>query len=229
MKAADMKQGKTEVIMKKRLNLLCVLIFVVIVCDLLSMSNTFVTGFSAGMKHGLENRPVAETNPANYCYISLLPVEMTGSNAVTVAGEGVSKKQEAWPTQLIVPMKDGLGPGAAAFKLLYTLLYGMAGVAALVAFILFVRNVNRNAIFTRKNITLLRMVGWCLVATGVIATADGCYDTYLARQSLSLTGYVADYGSAANVTSVIFGLFAVVVAEAFAIGLKMKEEQELTI
>lgn len=45
MKAADMKQGKTEVIMKKRLNLLCVLIFVVIVCDLLSMSNTFVTGF----------------------------------------------------------------------------------------------------------------------------------------------------------------------------------------
>lgn len=68
MKAADMKQGKTEVIMKKRLNLLCVLIFVVIVCDLLSMSNTFVTGFSAGMKHGLENRPVAETNPANYCF-----------------------------------------------------------------------------------------------------------------------------------------------------------------
>lgn len=229
MKAADMKQGKTEVIMKKRLNLLCVLIFVVIVCDLLSMSNTFVTGFSAGMKHGLENRPVAETNPANYCYISLLPVGMTGSNAVTVAGEGASKTQEAWPTQLIVPMKDGLGPGAAAFKLLYTLLYGMAGVAALVAFILFVRNVNRSNIFTRKNITLLRVVGWSLAVAGFIATVDGFYDTYLARQVFSLDGYVVDYGSAVNITNIAFGLFAVIVAEAFAIGLKMKEEQELTI
>ena len=72
-------------------------------------------------------------------------------------------------------------------------------------------------------------MGWCLVATGAIATADSCYDTYLAQQSFSLTGYVVDYGSAAYITSVIFGLFAVVVAEAFAIGLRMKEEQELTI
>ena len=227
--AADMKRGKTETVMKKRLNLFCVLIFVVIVCDLLSMSNTFVAGFTAGMKHGTERRPLTETSPANYCYISLLPVEMTGENAVTVADKGADKRYEVWPTQLIVPMKEGHGLGSVVFKMAYTLLYGLAGVAALVAFILFVRNVNRNAIFTRKNITLLRMVGWCLVATGIIATADGCYDTYLARQSLSLTGYVADYGSAANVTSVIFGLFAVVVAEAFAIGLKMKEEQELTI
>ena len=93
-----MKRGKTETVMKKRLNLFCVLIFVVIVCDLLSMSNTFVAGFTAGMKHGTERRPVTETSPANCCYISLLPVEMTRENAVTVADKGADKRYEVWPT-----------------------------------------------------------------------------------------------------------------------------------
>ena len=68
-----------------------------------------------------------------------------------------------------------------------------------------------------------------LAVAGFIATVDGFYDTYLARQVFSLDGYVVDYGSAVNITNIAFGLFAVIVAEAFAIGLKMKEEQELTI
>lgn len=215
--------------MKKRLNLLCALIFVMIVCDLLSVSNTVATGFTAGMKHGMEHRHVAETNPANYCYISLLPVEMAEDNAVTVGGKGAAEGRKAWPTQLIVPLNHRTGTGTAVFKMAYTLLYGLAGVAALVAFVLFVRNVNRSNIFTRKNIRLLRVVGWCLAAAGLIATADGFYDTYCAQQVFSLNGYVVDYGSAVNITNIVFGLFTVVVAEAFAIGLKMKEEQELTI
>ena len=218
--------------MKKRLNLFCTLIFVVIACHLASMSNTFLTGFSAGMKHGMEERSVTETTPSNFSHITLLPAEMDEATAVTITDKATFRQLTAWPTQLIVPLDDSLGVGTAVFRLLYTLLYGATAVAALAAFILFVRNVNRNAIFTRRNITLLRVVGWCLVATGAIATADGCYDTYLAQRSFSLTGYVVDYGSAAYITyitSVIFGLFAVVVAEAFAIGLRMKEEQELTI
>lgn len=227
--AANRRRDKTGTSMKKKLNLFCTLIFVVIACHLLSMSNTFFTGFSAGMKHGMEERSVTETTPSNFSHITLLPAVMDETTAVTVTDKATSRQLTAWPTQLIVPLNESLGPGAAVFRLLYTLLYGAAAVAALVAFILFVRNVNRNAIFTRRNITLLRVVGWCLVATGAIATADGCYDTYLAQRSFSLTGYVVDYGSAAYITSVIFGLFAVVVAEAFAIGLRMKEEQELTI
>lgn len=91
------------------------------------------------------------------------------------------------------------------------------------------RNVNRNQIFIHKNIKLLRLTGWCLVAAGAIVTADGCYDAYQAQQVFSLSEYVVDYKSAADFTSILFGLFSLVIAEAFAIGLKMREEQELTI
>ncbi len=215
--------------MKKKLNLFCALIFVAIVCDILAMSNVAVTGFSAGMKHGMEKRAVNETTPSNYSYISLLPAEIDESNAVTITSKDGTESHEAWPTQLIVPMNERVGTGAAMFKLLYTLAFGLANIAALAAFIIFVRNINKSKIFIHRNITLLRVMGWCLLATGVIDTADACYDTYLATQAFNLAGYVVDYSSAANITSIIFGLFSLVMAEAFAIGLKMKEEQELTI
>ncbi len=215
--------------MKKKLNLFCALIFVAIVCDLLAMSNAAVTGFSAGMKQGMEKRAIHETSLSNYCNISLLPVEINEANAVTMTGNSSGESREAWPTQLIVPMKEHVSPFVAMFKLLYTLALAVVGVAALVAFIIFVRNINKSIIFSRRNISLLRVMGWCLVAAGAIASADGCYDTYIAQQVFSLEGYVVDYSSAVNITSIIFGLFSLVMAEAFAIGLKMKEEQELTI
>lgn len=215
--------------MKKKLNLFCALIFIAIVCDLLAMSNVAVTGFTAGMKHGLERRAINETTPSNYCYVSLLPAEINDDNSVTITGKDAAVSMEAWPTQLIVSMGGRIGVGTAMFKLLYTLAFGLAGVAALVAFVFFVRNINKSKIFIHRNITLLRIVGWCLVVAGVIDTADGCYDTFLATQTFNLVGYVVDYSSAANITGIIFGLFSLVMAEAFAIGLKMKEEQELTI
>ncbi len=215
--------------MKKKLNLFCVLIFVVIACDLLSMSNVFITGFKSGMRHGTEKRNITETTPNKYCYVSLLPVEMSQATAQTVVDNGSGRKQRAWPTQLIVPVEGKTNVFAAIFKMVYTLAFGVLALAALVAFVYFVRNVNKDNIFTHGNVNLLRVMGWCLFGAGVITTADGWYDAYMAQQTFSLSGYVVDYSSTADLTNIIFGLFSLVIAEAFAIAHKMKEEQELTI
>ena len=215
--------------MKKKLNLFCVLIFVVIACDLLSMSNVFITGFKSGMRHGTEKRNITETNPNKYCYVSLLPVEMSQATAQTVVDNGSGRKQRAWPTQLIVPVEGKTNVFAAIFKMVYTLAFGVLALAALVAFVYFVRNVNKDNIFTHGNVNLLRVMGWCLFGAGVITTADGWYDAYMAQQTFSLSGYVVDYSSTADLTNIIFGLFSLVIAEAFAIARRMKEEQELTI
>lgn len=215
--------------MKKKLNLFCVLIFVVLVCDVMSMSGSFVTGFSTGMRHGREGRPINETNVSNHSYVPLLPVEMTEANAQAIVDKETGRRWQAWPTQLVVPRAERMSTLTAVFKMAYTLVFGAAMAAALVAFTCFVRNVNKNKIFTQANIRLLRVMGWCLVAGGLITTADACYDAYTVRQSFSLTGYIVDYGEAVNLGSVIFGLFSLVIAEALAIARKMKEEQELTI
>ncbi len=215
--------------MKKKLNLFCILIFVVLACDVLMMSRVFMAGFASGMRHAEESNGRVEAMNYEYSTVSLLPTELTQANAQTLTDKVTGRRIQAWPTQMIVPKTATEGLGVTLFKLFYQLIFGALSGAALVTFILFVRNINKNRIFMPLNIRLLRVVGWCLLAAGVIATADGCYDIYEATQEFSLSGYAVDYGSAASISGIIFGLFSLVMAEAFAIGLKLKEDQELTI
>lgn len=215
--------------MKKRLNLFCILIFVVLACDVMLMSRVFIAGISGGMRHAEERRVCAEAGIYQHRALGLLPTDLTLANAQTLTDKATGRHMAAWPTQLIVPETGAGGVAVSAFKLSFSLVFGALSGAALMSFILFVRNVNKNRIFMPLNIRLLHIVGWCLVAAGVIATAYGCYDTYVAGQAFSLEGYTVDYGQATSISGIIFGLFSLVMAEAFAVGLRMKEEQELTI
>ncbi len=215
--------------MKKKLNLFCVLIFIVLVCDIASMSTEIATGFMSGYRHGVEGHDLTETGAYNVNFISVLPTDISDATAQTMVGGDTRAVQKVWPTRLIVPKGQRPGIFEAVFGLAVSLAVFVLQVAALVAFVCFVRNANRKRVFIRSNTTLLRLMGWCLVAAGVIMTAVSCYDTYLAQQSFSLSGYVVNYGDSFYWEAVIFGLFALVMAEAFALGLKMKEEQELTI
>ena len=94
-------------------------------------------------------------------------------------------------------------------------------VAALVAFISFIRfilNVNRNEVFVWENVNLLRLTGVGLLIMALIVSAD----EYFTGASL-----MEVYDNYFDI--LIFCVFNLIVAEAFAIGLKLKEEQDLTI
>jgi len=94
-------------------------------------------------------------------------------------------------------------------------------VAALVSFISFIRfilNVNRNQVFVWENVNLLRLTGVGLLVMALIVSADEYFT------GSSLTEVYDNYFDI-----LIFCVFNLIVAEAFAIGLKLKEEQDLTI
>ena len=96
-----------------------------------------------------------------------------------------------------------------------------AAVAALVSFFSFVRfilNVNHDKVFEWKNVVLLRLTGVGLLIVAIIASADEYFT------SSSLTEVYDNYFGI-----LIFSVFNLIVAETFAIGLKLKEEQDLTI
>jgi hypothetical protein len=82
----------------------------------------------------------------------------------------------------------------------------------------FILNVNHGEVFTWANVDLLRTVGWCIVVPTIIVFAimspdfDNLWDSWA-----EAIGVVAE------------GIFILIMAEAFAIGMKLKEEQELTI
>ena len=105
------------------------------------------------------------------------------------------------------------------------LLETIAGLVVVIAaffsfgcFVNFILNINRNKVFVWDNVLLLRRTGIGLFV--VILLISVC-------ELFNGKSFTAVYDNYFDV--LIFCVFNLIVAEAFAIGLKLKEEQELTI
>lgn len=104
-----------------------------------------------------------------------------------------------------------------------------AGVWALVLFIRIVVAVNRSDIFNWRNVRRLRRLGILLIVGFVCVLLPEYLSLCSLREVFSLEAYDLTLSDSVKVTNLLLGLIALIVAEIFAIGLKMKEEQDLTI
>jgi len=91
-------------------------------------------------------------------------------------------------------------------------------IRAFVSFIRFILNVNCDKVFVWDNVRLLRWTGWGILVSGLIVSF---YDMMEGFPMEKIYDNVID--------DLIFSVFSLIVAEVFAIGLKLKEEQDLTV
>lgn len=90
-----------------------------------------------------------------------------------------------------------------------------AGVMSFVYFIKFILNVNRNKVFTEKNISLLRKYGVCALLIGVC----------IIILSVSvITGNSFTDALSDGISALGEGVFALLMGEVFGVGLKLKAQ-----
>lgn len=94
----------------------------------------------------------------------------------------------------------------------------VAAVVSFVCFFRFIVNVNHNKVFEWGNVQLLRITGLGLLVFALLGSAEELLN------GISLEKVYDDFFEIP-----IFCVFNLIVAETFAIGLKLKEEQDLTI
>ena len=94
----------------------------------------------------------------------------------------------------------------------------LVGLYAISCFIRFILCVNQGEVFTWDNVSLLRIAGWCSIIVPTVLAAVMTPET---------DNLIETWGSC--ITIAAEGIFILIMAEAFAIGLKLKEEQDLTI
>ncbi|MBR1934170.1 MAG: DUF2975 domain-containing protein [Prevotella sp.] len=118
--------------------------------------------------------------------------------------------------------KDGASgvalTGGEVFAMLLTPVVLGFAIAAIICIVRFILNVNRDEVFTQKNVSLLRWFG---------------IDMIVAMASCMLMNLAANFSAGDEWTNMIEGMiggiFALIMAEAFCIGIKLQEEQNLTI
>ncbi len=109
----------------------------------------------------------------------------------------------------------------------------LAGIAMTVlvvmALISFYINVRRGKVFPKKNIRWLTWAGILMIAMSLGMDISTAIERSLAIQLLAGSNWLPHAAVSIHTTRIIFGLTIIFLAEIFAIGREMQEEQELTI
>ena len=222
--------------MKRRLNILCVIVVLVLGYSVLETGYYFAVGVKTGVEAGTERKTSAEGQKEliNMKYISLLPEHLTmaGSNDIfqdSVFNEKTGKYVPASFTSMIVSVDTKAATWEQLSFSLLNLVHVGVCLWAIVLFVRLVISINKSDIFNWKNVRRLRFLGLALV----ISFCTALLPAYLTYRSVgevfSVRGYGLDLSDMVNTTTLVLGISTLIVAEVFAIGLKMKEEQDLTI
>lgn len=100
---------------------------------------------------------------------------------------------------------------------------------AFIYFIRLIRNINRSQIFEWANVRNLKRLGIAFIVLFAVNAIFGFLNYHSILQQVKIQGYEIDWSSALQTSNLVIGLASLLVAEIFAIGLRLKEEQELTI
>lgn len=211
--------------MKKRLNLLCAFVLLTIAFSTFMSVGVLIEGIKQGYQSAMSGKPVTGYN---YQMLCTMPTDLNQTTA-TLFNAKDSTQLAMKPIVAIVNLPEGTEEEYAWATPLISFLSLGVSLYALVQFIRLVRNVNRNDIFSWRNVSFLRRVGGALLAMFACECITLWISNHAAAQVLELVGCRISYAMALNTSLLLLGFVSLLMAEIFAIGLKMKEEQELTI
>ncbi len=147
-----------------------------------------------------------------FCVLMLL---LMVAQVVTMFVMNAGDFEEGWQSGASDQTTSGW---TAIIVYLYGFVVIVAAIVSFVCFLRFILNVNQNNVLTGENVNLLRLTGVGLLIITVFALCSTLWEGENLAVALDK-----------NIGLMIFSVFNMIVAEAFAIGLKLKEEQDLTI
>lgn len=218
--------------MKRRLNILSILVFIVLGLSLYTTGYQFGTGMKAGMtlvEKQYEELDMHEDSMfvGNFRIVNIVPtVALLKPDTVINAQTG--EKVPAMYKQMAVRVGKDVNYSYLIISSSCSLLNIVLTISALVIFIQLILSINKSRIFEWKNVRRLRWLGSLLIVSFICCLIPKTVNYWGLKEIFAIDKYiVAPF--ALQMTDLLLGLGCLIVAETFAIGLKMKEEQELTI
>lgn len=152
------------------------------------------------------------------------------SHPVSVMNEVTGKPTHVWLARAQVSYGDTEQPMTVIKSLILEIPAMVAFVWAFVLAFMLIYHINKsNNVFCWENVRRLRWIGVLMLIYSILTTVNQIIDASIAAGQVSFKGYSFDYSSCIEFSSILLGIVTLIVAEIFAVGLKLQEEQELTI
>lgn len=217
--------------MKKRLNMLCILVVIVLLYSVAQSLYLFGLGVSFGMRtvKSTELHKEEQLNSLmNLQAVGLIPDGPTLFND-SVYNEKSQSYVPAFYGQLGVGVPTKPNIWQKFLSMFCNFIHLLALLGATVLFIRTITSINKSNIFSWKNVSRLRWLGGLLILSFISSFISAFVSYRVMIDSFSLQGYRLHIFDFISILTLVLGIVSYIVAEIFAIGLKMKEEQELTI
>ena len=222
--------------MRKKFNILC---FSMVAVIILYFAGTFAysgivtykiatNAMSLSKENAAEikkNLEIFDNSKYTMCALTMVPTDvLTGEKESTMENTVTGEQTTIMPVKSLVFVK-----GADTFTMKNTVMSVM-GLTGAIAYIFFI-NIRRDKIFEWNNVRMLRGMGISVTVAFVIEVASQWMQYAMALSIFSPKGYMVDWfsGVSGNILLLGLGIALLIIAEVFARGLQMREEQELTI
>lgn len=227
---------------KTYINALCILIIVILAGSILApafyLGNAFLAGWTSGMdQSGVSSDELNKINdnnsldayvPIDICFNADLRTVISSQDSL------MFDNGETYPLVLsrgtVMVPEEKWGMELSWLTLSLYILSFVLFVLLMIEFIKFIININKERIFVPKNVVRLRRFGWYLISIAGLRCAAGIIeDRMFSNLGLTLSGYDPSSYWAFPWGNLLIGLLALLMAQVWARGLEMKEENELTI
>lgn len=216
--------------MKKRLNLICLGIVLAVLVSMSFLFSTFYYGFKAGIDAYEQGAAGVEKLDVTYKMIGTMPTDVITNETATAINEKDGSTVSILPfiSMIGIPNEKADATDSIFLSLLDWMVM-ICCIYAIVQFVKMIRNIHRNIIFDWANVKRLRRLGLSLILCFCCSLVTFAINNHLVSQVISLKDCDFSIAFQFSDPTLLIGFTSLLFAEIFAIGLKMKEENDLTI
>ena len=216
--------------MKKRLNLICLGIVLAVLVSMSFLFSTFYYGFKAGIDAYKQGAAGVEKLDVTYKMIGTMPTDVITNETATAINEKDGSTVSILPfiSMIGIPNEKADATDSIFLSLLDWMVI-ICCIYAIVQFVKMIRNIHRNIIFDWANVKRLRRLGLSLILCFCCSLVTFAINNHLVSQVISLKDCDFSIAFQFSDPTLLIGFTSLLFAEIFAIGLKMKEENDLTI
>ena len=216
--------------MKKRLNLICLGIVLAVLVSMSFLFSTFYYGFKAGIDAYEQGAAGVEKLDVTYKMIGTMPTDVITNETATAINEKDGSTVSILPfiSMIGVPNEKADATDSIFLSLLDWVVI-ICCIYAIVQFVKMIRNIHRNIIFDWANVKRLRRLGLSLILCFCCSLVTFAINNHLVSQVISLKDCDFSIAFQFSDPTLLIGFTSLLFAEIFAIGLRLKEENDLTI
>lgn len=216
--------------MKKRLNLICLGIVLAVLVSMSFLFSTFYYGFKAGIDAYEQGAAGVEKLDVTYKMIGTMPTDVITNETATAINEKDGSTVSILPfiSMIGIPNEKADATDSIFLSLLDWMVI-ICCIYAIVQFVKMIRNIHRNIIFDWANVKRLRRLGFSLILCFCCSLVTFAINNHLVSQMISLKDCDFSIAFQFSDPTLLIGFTSLLFAEIFAIGLRLKEENDLTI